>query len=85
MMGVLIAVFVIINMAFAQAPIFKVDSSYLQRHDIVYNTPAYEGFEGFPLGNGDLGGLVWNTTSGFEIQINKSDLFDAKNEESHLT
>lgn len=84
-MGVLVAVFALMNMAFAQAPIFKVDSSYLQRHDIVYNTPAYEGFEGFPLGNGDLGGLVWNTNSGFEIQINKSDLFDATNEEANAT
>ena len=84
-MGVLVAVFALMNMAFAQAPIFKVDSSYLQRHDIVYNTPAYEGFEGFPWGNGDLGGLVWNTNSGFEIQINKSDLFDATNEEANAT
>ena len=62
--------------AIAQNPLFRVDSAYLSRHDIIYNTPAYEGFEGFPLGNGDLGGLVWNTNNGFEFQINKSDLFD---------
>lgn len=82
----LIVAFVFVfNFVCAQHPIFTVDSSYLDRHDIVYNTPAYEGFEGFPLGNGDLGGLVWNTHTGFEFQINKNDLFDATNEESNAT
>jgi hypothetical protein len=36
----------------SQIPIFKVAPNYLTKHDIVYQTPAYEGFEGFPLGNG---------------------------------
>ena len=45
----------------SQNPIFEVDASYLTKHDVVYKTPAYEGFDGFPLGNGDLGGMVWNT------------------------
>jgi len=71
--------------SFAQNQIFSVDSNYLSRHDIVYNTPAYEGFEGLPLGNGDLGGLIWNNKNGFEVQINKNDLFDQKNEESRAT
>jgi len=39
-------------------PIFKVDPSYLSKHDIVYKTPAYEGFEGFPPGNDGL--WPWN-------------------------
>lgn len=68
-----------------QNAIFKVDSSYLSRHDIVYKTPAYEGFEGFPIGNGDLGGMVWNNVNGVEIQINKNDLFDQPNEEAGAT
>ena len=34
---------------------FNIDESYLSKHDIVYKTPAYQGFEGFPFGNGDLG------------------------------
>jgi hypothetical protein len=68
-----------------QNPIFKVDSNYLSRHDIVYQTPAYEGFEGFPLGNGDLGGMVWNTNNGIEVQINKNDLFDQSHEENRST
>jgi hypothetical protein len=69
----------------AQHPFFSVDANYLSRHDVVYRTPAYEGFEGFPLGNGDVGGLVWNTHNGFEFQINKNDLFDQHNEESRAT
>ena len=68
-----------------QNPLFVVDSTYLNKHDIVYKTPAYEGFEGFPVGNGDLGGMVWNTNNGLEVQINKTDLFDQPNKESLTT
>ena len=53
-----------------------VDSAYLSKPDIVYKIPAYEGFEGFPPGNWDLGGMVWNTNNKVEVKINKSDLFD---------
>jgi len=66
--------------------VFSVDyENYLDKHDIVYQSPAYEGWEGFPLGNGDLGGMVWCTDRGLEIQINKSDLFDQPNEETRMT
>jgi len=67
------------ELAFGQNPLFVVDSTYLSKHDIVYKTPAYEGFEGFPVGNGDLGGMVWNTNNGLEVQINKTDLLDQPN------
>ena len=68
-----------------KSSIFEVDPSYLSKHDIVYQTPAYEGFEGFPLGNGDLGGMIWNNKNGIEIQINKNDLFDQPNGEALAT
>lgn len=68
-----------------QNPLFEVDKDYLRKHDIVYKTPAYEGYEGFPLGNGDLGGMIWNHKNGLEIQINKNDLFDQPNEEARAT
>lgn len=68
-----------------QNPLFMVESNYLSKHDIVYQTPAFEGFEGFPLGNGDLGGMVWNTNTGIEVQINKNDLFDQSHEEDRST
>lgn len=62
---------------------FQVDAqNYYAGHDIVYQSPPYEGFEGFPIGNGDLGGMIWTTPKGIKIQINKSDAFDAKNDES---
>ena len=31
---------------------------YFSGHDIVYLSPPVEGWEGFPLGNGDLGGMI---------------------------
>jgi len=61
---------------------FKVDATYPARHDIIYNAPFYEGFEGIPLGNGDLGGMMWCTPTGLRMQINKSDAFDRSSGES---
>ncbi len=84
--GAIILFFITITeLGFGQNPLFVVDSTYLSKHDIVYKTPAYEGFEGFPLGNGDLGGMVWNTNNGVEVQLNKTDLFDQANKESLVT
>lgn len=74
-----------LQISFGQEPLFVVAQDYLDRHDIVYKTPVYEGFEGLPIGNGDLGGMVWNHKNGIEIQINKSDLFDRPNEESEAS
>lgn len=69
----------------AQSAIFSVNDDYVDRHDIVYKTPAYEGYEGFPLGNGDLGGMIWNNKNGLEIQVNKNDLFDKPGDELYST
>lgn len=61
--------------------VFKVDHvSYLKKHDIVYLEPDYEGFNGFPIGNGDLGGMVWSTPSGIKLQMNKIDLYSRPEE-----
>lgn len=56
--------------------VFKVDSNYLRKYDIVYLDPDYEGYNGFPLGNGDVGGMLWVTENGIEIQVNKINLYD---------
>lgn len=57
--------------------LFSVDQgNYLSKHDIVYLEPEMEGFNGFPIGNGDLGGMVWFHDQGLNIQINKIDLYD---------
>ena len=49
---------------------------YLSQHDIVYLDPDYNGFNGFPLGNGDLGGMIWCNEDGLQLQVNKVDLYD---------
>ncbi|WP_372932854.1 glycosyl hydrolase family 95 catalytic domain-containing protein [Mariniphaga sediminis] len=54
---------------------FEVDSNYLTKHDIVFLAPTLLEAEGFTMGNGDIGGMVWNHESGIELQINKVDLW----------
>lgn len=54
---------------------FKVDDSYLSKHDIVYLSPTQLEAEGFPMGNGDMGGMIWNNDNGIELQVNKNDLW----------
>lgn len=54
---------------------FKVDENYLSKHDIVYLSPTQLESEGFPMGNGNIGGMIWNHDSGIELQINKNDLW----------
>lgn len=56
--------------------LFKIDDNYLSQHDIVYLEPEFDSFNGFPLGNGDLGGMLWFTNEGITLQINKIDLYD---------
>lgn len=56
--------------------VFNVDKDYLRKYDIVYLDPDYEGYNGFPLGNGDMGGMIWTTKNGIQLQINKINLYD---------
>ncbi len=63
-------------MAVMSASVIKVADNYLRQHDIVYLEPEYDGFNGFPLGNGDLGGMLWFSDEGLEIQFNKIDLYE---------
>ena len=46
------------------------------RHDLVYLSPPDDPMEGLPLGNGELGALVWCEISRLIIVFNKSDLWD---------
>jgi hypothetical protein len=54
---------------------FEVAPSYLTKHDIVYRSPTVLEAEGFPMGNGNMGGMIWNHDNGIEMQINKNDLW----------
>lgn len=58
-----------------QSSPFSVEDNYLSKHDIVYFSPTQLEAEGFPLGNGDMGGMIWNNPNGIELQINKNDLW----------
>ena len=49
---------------------------YLSKHDIVYLTPATEGYDGFPIGNGDMGAMAWTPPDRIHFQINKCDTWD---------
>ncbi|MCX6925021.1 MAG: hypothetical protein NT154_17685, partial [Verrucomicrobia bacterium] len=64
---------------------FGVDyPAYFSGHDIVYHSPPVEGWEGFPLGNGDLSGMIWCTPTGLKLQINKTDAWDRPNQETGM-
>jgi len=48
----------------------------LSRHNLIYRTPPTDPTQGIPLGNGDLGALIWCDESRIIIVLNKCDLWD---------
>lgn len=60
---------------------FRVEDNYLSKHDIVYFSPTQLEAEGFPMGNGNMGGMIWNNDNGIELQINKNDLWSKPSKE----
>lgn len=75
----IVSAFIILfcNISIIQAAsLFKVANNYMTQHDIVYLEPEFDSFNGFPLGNGDLGGMLWFTDEGIILQLNKIDLYD---------
>ncbi len=51
-------------------------AAYLSGHDVVYLSPAEDGWEAMPLGNGDLGGMLWNPGGDLLWTLNKCDAWD---------
>ena len=51
-------------------------SEYLARHDIVYRRPALKPYEGLPVGDGKMGGLLYHEPNGIAIQVNHTDAID---------
>jgi alpha-L-fucosidase 2 len=51
-------------------------NAFLSQHDIVYLSPAVHGYEGFPVGNGDLGAMAWTPPDKLFFQINKTNTWD---------
>src|SRR3990170_7611722 len=48
----------------------------LSQHDVVYLSPPEDPSLGLPIGNGDLGSLLWTTDSKLVLAINKCDTWD---------
>lgn len=46
------------------------------QYDVVYLSPPIDPLQGIPLGNGDVGALIWCEESKIVIAVNKSDLWD---------
>jgi hypothetical protein len=51
-------------------------ADYLKKHNIVYETPAYRGHDGLPIGNGDMGGMIFHTERSIVFHLNKTDVID---------
>ena len=55
------------------------DEAYLRKlvseADLVYNVPVKRSESGIPLGNGQMGTLVWTTPFAVKMQINRNDVF----------
>src|SRR5689334_22543068 len=47
----------------------------VSRADLDYTTPAARSEEGMPVGNGQMGSLVWTSPSAMKFQINRVDVF----------
>jgi len=48
----------------------------LAQHDVVYLSPPEDPTLGLPIGNGDLGALVWTTDRELVLAVNKCDTWD---------
>lgn len=56
--------------------------TFLSQHDLAFLTPATKGYEGLPIGNGDLGAMAWTPSDCLHFQINKCDTWDDDSDES---
>ena len=48
----------------------------LAQHDLVYQSPPEDPMLGLPIGNGDIGALLWTTERELIVAINKNDIWD---------
>ncbi len=48
----------------------------LSQHDLVFESPPEDALQGLPIGNGDMGMLLWTEGSRLVAAVNKVDLFD---------
>jgi hypothetical protein len=48
----------------------------VSQYDLVYKSPPVDPMQGIPLGNGDVGALMWCEDSKIIVVVNKCDLWD---------
>ncbi|MBE5816798.1 MAG: hypothetical protein E7315_03645 [Clostridiales bacterium] len=61
-------------------------STLLSHHDVVFGAPVHDPTYGLPIGNGDVGCLIWTEEDKIILNLNKTDLWDdAKNPEPHCS
>ena len=51
-------------------------TAYLSKHDVVNLSPVENGYDAFPIGNGDLGAMGWTPADRVFFQINKTNTWD---------
>lgn len=51
-------------------------TSRIPKHDLYFGTPLNTKWAGLPLGDGDIGSLLWLEKDGLHIHINKCDLWN---------
>lgn len=54
----------------------------ISRHDLVYLSPLEDPILGMPIGNGDIGALVWTESGKLIFAVNKCDLWDVNTKRS---
>jgi alpha-L-fucosidase 2 len=53
-------------------------AGFLERHDPVWEVPAERWSQGLPLGNGDLGAVIWGTGNPLVITLDKTDIWEKR-------
>lgn len=51
-------------------------TAHVPKHDLYFGTPLNTKWAGLPLGDGDMGSLLWLEQDGLHIHINKCDLWN---------
>lgn len=49
---------------------------YLKKHNIVYRSPEYKGYDGMCIGNGCFGGMLFHTAKSMEMTLSHTDAID---------
>ncbi len=53
----------------------------VSQHDVVYQSPPEDPMQGLPIGNGDIGALLWTEENRLILAVNKCDTWDDARQE----